>query len=116
MIPYFDAHCDTVTAWDSIEENSGELDARRLSAFAPSAQIFAICCVHDMAAGYARYLPELKRQIGASERLVLCLSPDDIRKAAAAGKTGAVIAVEGAEHFGCSVDGLRRAFEAGCGP
>lgn len=113
MIPYFDAHCDTVTAWDSIEENPGELDARRLSAFAPSAQIFAICCIHDMAAGYARYLPELKRQIGASERLTLCRSADDIKKAAAAGKTAAVIAVEGAEHFGCSIAGLRGAYDAG---
>ena len=113
MIPYFDAHCDTVTAWESIEENPGELDASRLSTFAPSAQIFAICCVRGMAAGYARYLPELKRQIGASERLTLCLSADDIKKAAVAGKTAAVMAVEGAEHFSCSIDGLRLAYDAG---
>ena len=85
-IPYFDAHCDTITAWDSIEKNAGQLDAERLNAFAPAGQIFAICYTRDMPGGYKKYLPELIKQIDSSERLVLCRSAEDISSAAAAGR------------------------------
>ena len=44
--PYFDAHCDTVTAvlerGGSLTENEYMLDLRRLSAYAPAAQFFAV--------------------------------------------------------------------------
>ena len=113
MIPYFDAHCDTVTAWDSIEKNPGQLDALRLSAFSPSGQIFAVCYTRDMPGGYAKYLPSLLRQIAASPTLTLCRTGRDIRAAAASGKTAALLAVEGAEHFGCTLDGLQKAHDAG---
>ena len=45
-IPYFDAHCDTLSrciaqGWD-LYENPGHLDLKRLSAYAPVGQVFAI--------------------------------------------------------------------------
>ncbi len=113
MIPYFDAHCDTATECDSIEQNHGQLDAKRLSAFSPSAQIFAICYTKDMSARCAKRLPELKREIDASKTLKLCRCADDIRGAEKEGKTAALIAIEGAEHFDCSLNGLRKAYELG---
>lgn len=113
MIPYFDAHCDTVVANRSIEKNGGHLDLERLSRFAPCGQIFAVCCPEDMPAGYEKYLPKLLRQINDSGLASLCLSAADIKNAAGEGKVAAVIAVEGAEHFGCTVDGLKRAYDMG---
>jgi hypothetical protein len=77
MIPYFDAHCDTIVAWGDILKNPGHLDAERLSAFSPRAQIFAICCTEDMPGGYAKYLPMLKAQIEGREDMVLCRSAED---------------------------------------
>ena len=46
MYPYFDAHCDTLSrcaaeGWD-LWENPGHLDLRRMSAYSPSAQVFAL--------------------------------------------------------------------------
>lgn len=112
-IPYFDAHCDTITAWDSIEKNAGQLDAERLNAFAPAGQIFAICYTRDMPGGYKKYLPELLKQIDSSERLMLCRSAEDISSAAAAGRAAALISIEGAEHFGCTTEGLKAAYDLG---
>ena len=45
-IPYFDAHCDTLSrcaaeSWD-LWENPGHLDLRRLSAYRPMGQVFAL--------------------------------------------------------------------------
>lgn len=45
-IPYFDAHCDTVTSvlkyGGSLEKNEYQLDLTRLAAYAPAAQFFAV--------------------------------------------------------------------------
>ena len=42
-IPYFDAHCDTITRFKSLRRcDSTHLDLERLSAYAPSAQVTAI--------------------------------------------------------------------------
>ena len=113
IIPYFDAHCDTIVAWGDILKNPGHLDAERLSAFSPRAQIFAICCTEDMPGGYAKYLPMLKAQIEGREDITLCRSAEDVRAAGEGGKLAALIAVEGAEHIGCSIDGLKAAYDAG---
>lgn len=113
MIPYFDAHCDTIVASrGSLMKNGGHLDAERLSAFSPAAQIFAVCCPEDMPGGYKKYLPVLRAQIEKSG-MALCLSAEDIRNAASAGRTAALMAAEGAEHFGCSIGGLKSAYDMG---
>ena len=45
MLPYFDAHCDTITAalasGQGLRENRLHLDLTRLSAYAPAAQVFS---------------------------------------------------------------------------
>lgn len=45
-IPYFDAHCDTLTAvlerGGSLSRNSFHVDCERLRMYGPSAQVFAV--------------------------------------------------------------------------
>ena len=42
-IGYFDAHCDTLIAYRSLyRSKKTHLDLQRLSAFSPSAQVFAL--------------------------------------------------------------------------
>lgn len=112
--PYFDAHCDTITAQGSLRVTNSHLDLTRLRAYAPCAQVFAVCCTEDMPGGYREYFPLLLRQLEENRDLVtLCRSARDVRDAAKAGKIAALIAIEGAEHFGCSLAGLRDAYNRG---
>lgn len=114
MVPYFDAHCDTITACEHLRLDRGHLDLTRLSAYAPAAQIFAVCATEDFAGGYRYYLPKLLKELAQNGDLVmLCRCPEDIKRAAREGKIAALVAVEGAEHFGCTLDGLRHAYQAG---
>jgi len=113
-IPYFDAHCDTITAVECLRMDRGHLDLTRLSAYTPAAQIFAICATEDFSGGYRYYLPKLLAELEKNRDIVaLCRCPEEIRNAARNGKIAALIAVEGAEHFGCTLDGLRDAYQAG---
>lgn len=112
--PYFDAHCDTITAQDHLRVTNGHLDLTRLREYVPCAQIFAICCTEDMPGGYRESLPRLLQQLERNSDLVtLCRTTDDIRQAMQDGKIAALLAVEGAEHFGCSIEGLREAYRNG---
>lgn len=114
MLPYFDAHCDTITAQDFLRVTNGHLDLTRLSGYAPCGQIFAICCTEDMPGGYRTYLPRLLSELEQNRDLVtLCRTADDISRATQDGKIAALIAVEGAEHFGCTIEGLRDAYANG---
>ena len=114
-IPYFDAHCDTITAamaWgEGLRENNRHLDLARMSGFGPAAQVFAIFTRprHDAPpSGFDRKgnpfdLPDapegellrlcdeamdcLLSELQANADLVrLCLSAADIRACAAEGK------------------------------
>lgn len=113
-IPYFDAHCDTITACGRIGCTTGHVDLKRLEQYAPVGQIFAICAEPEFLPGYQKYLPILLKELAENEdRVMLCRSGADIRKAADTGKIAALIAVEGGEHLGCSLEGLQRAHELG---
>ena len=113
-VPYFDAHCDTIVASEYLRVNAGQLDLTRLSAYRPAAQIFAVCTPEDFPGGYRQFLPRLVSELEENLNLVtLCRSAGDIRQSAEDGKIAALIAIEGAEHFGCSIDGLHRAYELG---
>lgn len=113
-VPYFDAHCDTIVASEYLRVNAGQLDLTRLSAYRPAAQIFAVCTPEDFPGGYRQFLPRLVSELEENRNLVtLCRSAGDIRQSAEDGKIAALIAIEGAEHFGCSIDGLHRAYELG---
>ena len=45
-LPYFDAHCDTLwrthAVGETLEQNTGHIDLRRLAAYAPVGQVFAL--------------------------------------------------------------------------
>ena len=104
-VPYFDAHCDTIVASEYLRVNAGQLDLTHLSAYRPAAQIFAVCTPEDFPGGYRQFLPRLVSELEENRNLVtLCRSSGDIRQSAEDGKIAALIAIEGAEHFGCSID------------
>lgn len=111
-IPYFDAHCDTLSVlhsrgaeW-SLGANAAQVDIDRLSAYSPAAQVFAIWGGH-----YEEKLALLRRSLARDGRAVLCRTAEEVRKANAAGKVAALLSVEGAEILGCSIERLREACE-----
>jgi len=120
MIPYFDAHCDTL--WEcrrqgqSIVENTLHLDLRRLGRYGPCAQVFAICADQgaDMAAETEATVDfALAAVAAAADRVALCRSYNEIAAANAAGKIAALLSVEGAEKFDCSLAALERLYAKG---
>lgn len=111
-IPYFDAHCDTLSVlhsrgaeW-SLGANAAQVDIDRLSAYSPAAQVFAIWGGH-----YEEKLALLRRGLARDGRAALCRTAEEVRKANAAGKVAALLSVEGAEILGCSIERLREARE-----
>lgn len=119
-IPYFDAHCDTaLPVYDygkSINRNNFHIDIERLSAYAPSAQVFSICAAHrkGMVEKTQWVMNELLRQLHVhSGKVMLCLSAADLDLAAEQGKVAALISVEGAEKLDCSIENLREAYRKG---
>ena len=111
MIPYFDAHCDTVTALfekgGALSENDYQLDVRRLGAYAPAAQFFAV-----WNGNYPEKAALLRAEAAKNaDRMTLCRSMAQVRSANAGGKLAALLSVEGMEQLGCSLDRLRDAHE-----
>lgn len=119
-IPYFDAHCDTAlpvyAEGKSLNTNPFHLDLSRLSAYAPSAQVFSICVEHraGMSEETDYVLTELLRQMrNHSDKLLLCRSAADITAAEEQGKIAALISIEGAEKLDCDIEKLRLAYDRG---
>jgi len=116
-IPYFDAHCDTITRFKSLRRcESTHLDLERISAYAPSAQVTAIFAPpgKDTEADFARLLASAEKEYAENADLaVLCRSAEEIKAAAEAGKVALVLAVEGATLLGCSIEGLRKGYDRG---
>ena len=109
-IPYFDAHCDTITAvlerGGSLAENDHMLDLRRLAAYAPAAQFFAV-----WGGRYEEKVALLRTELKKSGLGELCRSIPEARTAAKAGKIAAFLSVEGMEQLDCSAERLREAHE-----
>ena len=110
-VPYFDAHCDTLTAvyehGGGLFENAYQLDLGRLSAYSPCAQVFAVWN-GDFEAKAAL----LRRECAARPGLVsFCRTPGEVRAANAEGRIAALLSVEGAEQLGCDLERLRLARE-----
>ena len=119
-IPYFDGHCDTISECThqgrSLRENGGHLDLARLGRFQKAAQVFALF------ANAARFpagtlWDECQKQHGVFQRelaqnadlAVFCRTGADIAAAHAAGKTAALLSIEGAEMLDCDPDKLETA-------
>ena len=133
-IPYFDAHCDTLSAilrgGRALRENDFHLDLARLGRYAPAAQVFALFTrpkdmlykedytkdaspealgkVYDELLDFA-----LRAFAENSDVLTLCRSASEAREAWEAGRIAAFLAVEGAELIGCSEEKLAQAYEKG---
>lgn len=140
-LPYFDAHCDTITAALSrgqrLFRNGLQLDLERIGKYAPAAQVFAIFTRPHDAPPPAGLTPEqiydlpdapeetltrlcdealsglLSELEANSGTAVLCRSAQDIKSANEQGKIAALISVEGAELLGCSTERLRTAYDRG---
>ncbi len=123
-IPYFDAHCDTLSRCEKLgqglRENDGHLDLRRLGAFDRAAQIFAI--FHDAAKApeggmHAEcrrqrelYESELQR---CADAAAPCRTAVEVERANASGRIAALLSCEGAELLDCDPAKLAWSREAG---
>ena len=135
MIPYFDAHCDTVYRCletgetsaldygDSREEqcryyaasahlrrNGGHIDLERSRQFSRCAQFFAL--FHDAAEAPAdglwaqcRRMHDffLREMVDNADIVCHCRTGREVDEAAAAGKTAALLSIEGADLLDCDV-------------
>ena len=116
-IPYFDAHCDTITRFKPLRScDSTHLDLERLSAWSPSAQVTAIFAPpgKDTEEDFARLLAAAEAEYAKNTDIAaLCTSAEEIRAAGQAGKVALILSVEGATLLGCSIDGLKKGYERG---
>lgn len=110
-IPYFDAHCDTLTAvyehGGGLFENAYMADFARLGAYGPAAQVFAV-----WNGAYREKVRLLRRECARhQERVMFCANSADVDAAAAEGRVAALLSVEGAENLDCGIERLREARE-----
>lgn len=116
-IPYFDAHCDTLSLCmrdgRSLRENGGHLDLTRLREYRRAAQFFAI--YHNLSYAPADGMLAVcrrQREIFAreleknAELAVQCRTAEDVRRANEAGKAAAILSCEGAELLNCAPENL----------
>ena len=108
----FDAHCDTISRcwreYEDLDRNTGALDLERTErSFSHYAQIFALWTSQGYTGGntveeaYHALLRCFQRQIERSQdRICLCRTGADIRRAWALGKAAALLSVEGAGLLG----------------
>lgn len=121
-IPYFDAHCDTISRRNlvSLREYEGQLDLKRLSAFSRAGQIFAIFA-NSAALPEEQWFAECRRQrerfaaeMAANADMVThCRTEEEAKQAFEAGKVAAFLSIEGAELLNCDPALLKTAEEWG---
>lgn len=112
-IPYFDAHCDTISRADlkSLRRYGGQLDLTRLHEFAMAGQIFAIFTRSAGLSGdevwditrrqYRRFREELAAN---ADIAVQCRTAEEAERAFHEGKVAAFLSIEGAELLNCDVE------------
>ena len=128
MIPYFDAHCDTLyrcetaangpdtaqgayfAASQNLRENRGHVDLRRAAAYGPCAQFFAIFGdTAELPAGTAWQFTQtlhdrFLREMAANDDIVThCRTGEEIDTAVNGGKMAALLSVEGADLLDCDL-------------
>ena len=132
MIPFFDAHADTVfrclNEGKDLKKNDLHIDLVRSKQYAPYAQFFAIWTMaqvdsqsnprdftsEQMFSGYVKTLEYMKSEFEKNDDILLhCKNAEDAKTAAKSEKIAAFISVEGAELLECSEDRLFEVYEAG---
>ncbi|MDR0381720.1 MAG: dipeptidase [Oscillospiraceae bacterium] len=113
MRPLFDAHADTLSRLyergGDLLENDGHFDLRRAAAYCPAAQFFAAYGFDFDVLG-----PLAHRLFAAhADRVALCRTAEEARRAGRDGKLAAFLSLEGAETVGCDGARLRAAWERG---
>ena len=115
MIPYFDAHCDTISCclnigW-SLRSNPGQLDLERCRAFSRRAQFFALYHNPDRAPAdglWAQCLRMhdrfLKEMADNADLVRHCRTAGEVNTAIADGRIAALLSVEGADLLDCDAD------------
>lgn len=114
--PYFDAHCDTVSACRNggqLWENQGQLDLKRLGQYRPAGQIFAI--YHDAQQAppdgmfaecrrqYELFLQQMQKN---AARVAFCPDGSSVEMVNNTGLTAALLSIEGADLIDCDPDKL----------
>ena len=123
-IPYFDAHCDTLSRCEkqgcALRENDGHLDLLRLKACRRAAQFFAIfqdgadAPPDGMFAECKRQQTLFARELAANVDIAApCRTAADVERANADGKVAAILSCEGAELLDCDPVNLDWAQEVG---
>lgn len=121
-IPYFDAHCDTISRKNlqTLRRYEGQLDLSRLHDFATAGQIFAIFAPsghfkpEELYSITRRQRQRFADEIAAnSDIAVHCRTGEDAEKAFHDGKVAAFLSIEGAELLNCDVHLLDKAVEWG---
>lgn len=119
-IPYFDAHCDTISACTfqgrALRKNGGHLDLERLLGFSKAAQVFAMYADADVfPAGSLplqcqRMHDVLQEEVDRnSDILTFCPQGRGVKAANDAGKIAALLSIEGGELLNCDPANLELA-------
>jgi len=127
-IPYFDAHCDTLSAMfnteQALEENNLHVDLKRGAHYVPRAQFFAMFAdlgsnrrSNSFKNGTKKFQLQLQLLTGTLLKnrasLALCRGALDLIRAEKERKTGVFLSVEGAELLNCDLWYLEMAHRAG---
>jgi len=123
IMKVFDGHCDAlsymVVYGGGLRESKGQVDLLRMKEHGPWAQFFAIFGTRgypDMPLEemFPKQYEIFQRELAANgDLLVQCRTAEEIEAAWAAGKSAAILSVEGAELLGCSLEELERAYRLG---
>lgn len=107
----FDGHCDTLarcmTTGEGLRQNGGHVDLARCAALGQHAQIFAVFADSSKTSAPLYTVAQrqhalLERECARNADLVRrCRTARDVRAAWAAGKTAALLGIEGAELLEC---------------
>lgn len=119
-IPYFDAHCDTISACTlegrPLRKNGGHLDLERLQAYSKAAQVFALFADgEDYPAGglfeQCRKMHDILREEAAKNADILTFCPQGkgVAEANAGGRIAALLSIEGGELLNCDPANLELA-------
>lgn len=123
QIPYFDAHCDTLSRMARfpgrhLDRRAGQWDLNKLAGFTgPKAQFFAI--FYDSALpgknlAVQMQLSALQRECRRlPDRIAHCTTAQGAEEAFQQGKLAMFLSVEGAELLDCSLEKLQWAYEQG---
>lgn len=119
-VPYFDAHCDTISRiarlpGRHLDVHTGQWDLERMAAFSgPKAQFFAVFSLWGRRRAAERQIALFHRECArCSDRVAHCRTGAEADRAIAANQLCAFLSVEGGELLDCSLERLQWAFDQG---